>query len=63
MEKFWETLGNLGEIFRIFRRFCHNIRAFMRRKIEPKRYISGEKMTNLRSDTAYLLFVQVDKQC
>ena len=34
-------LGNFG-------RFCHNLRAFMWRKIEPKMYICGEKMTNMR---------------
>ena len=34
-------MGNFG-------RFCHNLRAFMWRKIEPKKYICGEKMTNMR---------------
>ena len=41
LEKFWEILENFG-------RFCHNLRAFMWRNIEPKKYICGEKMTNLR---------------
>ena len=36
MEKFWEILRNFG-------RFCHNLHAFMWRKIEPKKYICGEK--------------------
>ena len=34
--KFWKILRNLG-------RFCHNLRAFMWRKIELKKYICGEK--------------------
>ena len=48
MEKVWEILGYFGEL-RKFVRFCHNLRAFMWRKIEPKKYICGEKMTNMRS--------------
>ena len=36
VEKFWEILRNFG-------RFCHNLHAFMWRKIEPKKYICGEK--------------------
>ena len=36
------------------RNFCHNLRAFMWRKIEPKKYICGEKMTNMRSATRAL---------
>ena len=42
MKKFWEILRNFG-------RFCHNLCAFIWRKIEPKKYIFGEKMTNMRS--------------
>ena len=42
VEKFWEILRNFG-------RFCHNLRAFMWKKIGPKKYICGEKMTNMRS--------------
>ena len=42
MEKFWKILGNFG-------RFCHNLPAFMWRKIEPKKFICGEKMTNMSS--------------
>ena len=34
--KFWEMLRNIG-------RFCHNLCAFMWKKIEPKKYICGEK--------------------
>ena len=52
VEKFWENLRNFGkfwEILRNFGRFCHNLHAFMWRKIEPKKYICGEKMTNMRS--------------
>ena len=50
--KNWEILGNFGkfwEILRNFGRFCHNLRAFIWRKIEPKKYICGEKLTNMRS--------------
>ena len=36
-------------MWRNFGRFCHSSRAFMWRKIEPKKYICGEKMTNIRS--------------
>ena len=42
---FWEILRNLGN----FGIFCQNLRDFMWRKIEPKKYICGEKMTNMRS--------------
>ena len=45
-----EILGNFGELFGNYGRFCHNLRAFMWRKIEPKKYICGEKMTIMRSD-------------
>ena len=41
-----------GEILGDFGRFCHNLCAFMWRKIEPKKYICGEKMTNMRSARA-----------
>ena len=44
----WKILGNFG-------RFCHNLRAFMWRKIKPKKYICGEKMTNMRSATKLTL--------
>ena len=40
-ETFWEILRNFG-------RFCHILRDFTWRKIEPKMYICGEKMTNMR---------------
>ena len=46
MKKFWEILRNNGEKIG---KICHNIRASMWRKIEPKKYICGEKMTNMRS--------------
>ena len=36
-------------MWRNFGRFCHNLRAFMWRKIEPKKYICGEKMTHMKS--------------
>ena len=40
VEKFWEFLEKCWEILRnvgkFFGRFCHNLRAFMWRKIEPK---------------------------
>ena len=36
-------------MWRNFGRFCHNLRAFMWRKIEPKKYSCVEKMTNMRS--------------
>ena len=42
-------MGIFGEILRNFGRFCHNLRAFIWRKIEPEKYICGEKMTNMRS--------------
>ena len=32
------------------RNFCHNLRAFMWRKIEPKSTFVEKKMTNIRSD-------------
>ena len=37
-----------GKFWEFFWRFCHNLRAVMWRKIEPKKYICGEKMTNMR---------------
>ena len=40
-------------MWRNFGRFCHNLRAFMWRKIEPKKYICGEKNTNIRSESKY----------
>ena len=43
--KFWEILRNFGKFWEI----CHNLRPFMWRKIERKKYICGEKMTNMRS--------------
>ena len=49
VEKIWDNLGNFGEIMGNFGRFCHNLLAFMWRKIEPKKYICGERMTNMRS--------------
>ena len=63
VEKFWEIFGKIWEIFRNFGkyweslgdvgRFCHTLRAFMWRKIEPKKYICGEKMTNMRSGSIH----------
>ena len=50
----WRNFGKFWEILRLFGRFCHNLRAFMWRKIEPKKYICGEKMTNMRSGRAPL---------
>ena len=50
--KFWRLLGNFWENLRNFRKFweiLHNLRTFIWRKIEPKKYICGEKMTNMRS--------------
>ena len=47
VEKFWEMLRNFG-------RFCHNLRAFIWRKIEPKKYTCREKMTNMRSVCLWL---------
>ena len=47
--KFWRNFGRFWENIRNFGRFCHNLRAFMWRKIEPEKYICGEKMTNMRS--------------
>ena len=44
-----EILGKFEKFWEIFGRFCYNLRAFMWRKIEPKKYICGEKMTNMRS--------------
>ena len=38
----WRNFGKFSE-------FCHNLPAFMWRKIEPKKYICGEKMTIMRS--------------
>ena len=48
LDKFWEIWGNFG-------RFCHNLHAFMWRKIEPKKYICGEKMKNMRSVSGWRL--------
>ena len=50
LEKFWESLGNFGEILWNFENFCHNLRVFMWRKIEPKSTFVEKKMTNMRSD-------------
>ena len=47
--KFWRTIGKFWNIFINFGRFCHNLRASMWRKIEPKKFICGEKMSNMRS--------------
>ena len=51
VEIFWEILEQFWEILENFRRFFYNLRAFMWRKIEPKMYICGEKMTNMRSES------------
>ena len=45
----WGNFGKFLEISRNFGRFCHNLRAFTLRKIEPKKCICGEKNTNKRS--------------
>ena len=34
--KFWRNFGTYWEILRKFGKFCHSLRAFMWRKIEPK---------------------------
>ena len=47
--KYHKILENFG-------RFCYNLRAFMWRKIEPKKYICGEKMTNMRSGEKYVRY-------
>ena len=54
VEKIWDNLGNFGEIMGNFGRFCHNLLAFMWRKIVPKKYICGEKITNMRSGSLLL---------
>ena len=41
-----EILGKYGKFWEILPQFT---RAFTWRKIEPKKYICGEKMTNMRS--------------
>ena len=45
-----EILEKIWEILRHFGRFFHDLRAFMWRKIEPQKYICGEKMTNMMSE-------------
>ena len=52
--KFWKKFGKIWEILRKIGRFCHNLLAFMWREIEPKKYICGEKMTNMRCATRAL---------
>ena len=49
LEKVWKMLRSFGKRLNNFGRFCHNLCVLMWRKIEPKKYICGEKMTNMRS--------------
>ena len=55
VEKFWEILEKFWEMLGYFGRFCNNLRTFMWRKID-KKYICGEKMTNIRSGQKSICF-------
>ena len=57
--KFWRNYWKFWDILRNFGRFGHNLRAIMQREIETKKYICGEKMTNMRSDPMCILAVVV----
>ena len=46
----WRNLGKIWEILEKFWEILGDLRAFLWRKIDPKKYICGDKMTNMRSE-------------